>query len=357
MKREALVAKEYDSNFFADDKIGSYDVKYYNVKGAPFRVYGVWHDGERFVRVPKEIAPKISVGMTQAYSSASGGRVRFITDSPYIAVKEVFALVGKNEATPLSATAAIEMSVDGEFGGVFRTSSDFCAEFHVGVTDIRKGEGEHIITLYMPTHSHLSDLYVGIAPGAKLMQAPDYKYEKPVVFYGSSITHGTGATRSGNSYPAQISKRIDMNFINLGFGGLAKGEAAMAEYIATLDMSALVYDYDFNAPSKEHLRRTHEPFFKIIREKQPNLPIIMTSRPCSFRTGEADTADRFAIIKATYDNAKAAGDENVYIVNGLEFFPEYGPECTVDGTHPNDFGYRYMAEKLSPILKAILDKR
>lgn len=321
-----MFAKEYDSNFQADDKVGKYNIKYYDVKCEPFKVYGVWHDNERFVRLPKDIAPKISNGMTDAYSSASGGRVRFVTDSPYVAIKEVFALVGRNEATPLSATAAIEMSVDGEFGGVFRTSSDFDAEVHVGVTDIRLGAGDHLITLYMPTHSHLSELHVGIAPEAKISSAPDYKYEKPVVFYGSSITHGTGATRSGNSYPAQVSKRLDMNFVNLGFGGLAKGEAAMAEYIATLDMAALVYDYDFNAPTAEHLLATHEPFFKIIREKQPTLPILMMSRPCSFRTGEADTAERFSIIKKTYDNAKAAGDENVYIINGLEFFGEYGPE-------------------------------
>lgn len=352
-----MFAKEYDSNFLPDDKIGKYDVKYFDVREEPFRLYGVWHDGERFIRLPKEVAERVSEGMAEAYSSNSGGRVRFITDSPYVAIKSVFALVGRNEATPLSATAAIEMGVDGKFGGVFRTSPDFCSDVHVGVTDIRWGVGEeHLITLYMPTHSHLSALYVGLKPGAKVLPAPDHKYEKPVVFYGSSITHGTGCTRSGNSYPAQISKMLDMNFINLGFGGLAKGEAAMAEYIASLDMAAFVYDYDFNAPTKEHLQQTHEPFFKIIREAQPTLPILILSRPCDFRTGAEDTAERFAIIKKTYDNARAAGDENVYIINGLECFGEYGPECTVDGTHPNDFGYRFMAERISRDLKKILDK-
>ena len=350
-----MFAKEYDSNFFADDKVGKYDVRYYDVKNEPFRLYGVWHDGERFVRLPKEVAVNVSSGMALAYSSASGGRVRFITDSPYVAIKEVFALVGRNEATPLSATVGMEMTVDGKFGGVYRTSPDFSSEFHVGVTDIRE-EGEHLITLFMPTHSHLSELYVGIAPGSKLYPAPDHKYEKPVVYYGSSITHGTGATRSGNSYPAQVSKMYDINFINLGFGGLAKGEAAMAEYIATLDMAAFVYDYDFNAPTSEHLSATHEPFFKLIREKNPDLPRVMVSRPCSFRTGEADTAERFAIIKKTYDNALSRGDKNVYLINGLDLFPEYGPECTVDGTHPNDFGYRFMAEKIGAVLKEILDK-
>ncbi len=72
--------------------------------------------------------------------------------------------------------------------------------------------------------------------------------------------------------------------------------------------------------------------------------------------GVRHDGERFAIIKKTYDNARASGDENVYIINGLECFTEYGPECTVDGTHPNDFGYRFMAERISKVLKEILDK-
>ena len=119
-------------------------------------------------------------------------------------------------------------------------------------------------------------------------------------------------------------------------------------------MSAFVYDYDFNAPTVEHLAATHEPFFKIIREKQPDLPMIITSRPSAFRTGAEDTAARFAVIKQTYDNAVAAGDKNVYLLNGLDHFGEFDCECLVDGTHPNDFGYRFMAEKLSACLERLI---
>ena len=61
----------------------------------------MWHDGERYVRFPKELAGEVSDGLAIAYSSSAGGRVRFITDSPYVAVKTKYDLVGKNEATPL----------------------------------------------------------------------------------------------------------------------------------------------------------------------------------------------------------------------------------------------------------------
>ena len=349
-----MIAKEYDVNLIADCKIGKYDIEFHDAKSEPFRLYGVWHDGERYVRIPKEIAAGISEGIAYGYSSSAGGRIRFVTDSPYVAVKVIYALVGKNEATPLSATVAPEMTVDRDFGGVFRTSIDFNEDEHIGVTDIRKEPGEHLITLHMPTHSHIAEFYVGVKPGAKILHAPDYTYEKPVVFYGSSITHGTGATRAGMPYPSQISKNLDTNFISLGFGGLAKGEAAMAEYISTLEMSAFVYDYDFNAPTCEHLLATHEPFFKIIREKQPDLPIIITSRPSAFRTGAEDTAKRFAIIKRTYDNAVAAGDKNVYLINGLDYFPDTSCDQLVDGTHPNDLGYALMAKKIGALIEKLI---
>lgn len=349
-----MIAKEYDTNLILETKIGEYDVEFYDAKCEPFRIYGVWHDGERYVRIPKDIAAGISKGIAYGYSSSAGGRIRFVTDSPYVAVKVVYALVGKNEVTPLSATVAPEMTVDGDFGGVFRTTIDFSDDEHISVTDIRKEPGEHLITLHMPTHSHVAEFYVGLKPGAKILHAPDYTYEKPVVFYGSSITHGTGATRAGTPYPSQISKMIDTNFVNLGFGGLARGEAAMAEYISTLEMSAFVYDYDFNAPTAEHLEKTHEPFFKIIREKQPNLPIIISSRPSAFRVGKEATAERFAIIKKTYDNAKANGDENVYLINGLDYFPDESCDQLVDGTHPNDYGYTLMAKRIAEELKPLI---
>lgn len=263
-----------------------------------------------------------------------------------------YAQLSPNDVTPSSGSMAFNMYVDGEFGGVFRLPDGFSGEEFAGVQKLR-GDGEHLITLFMPIHCQIDNLLIGVETGAEIKRAPDYTYERPVVFYGSSITQGTGASRSGMTYPAQISRLLDMNFINLGFGGLAKGEPKMAEYISGLDMSVFVYDYDFNATTPL-LRETHEPFFKIIREKRPELPIIMISRPSDFRSGVEDTAERFAIIKRTYDNAVSAGDKNVYLINGLEFFGEDKYECMVDGVHPSDLGYKLMANAIAPMIKNLI---
>ena len=52
---------------------------------------------------------------------------------------------------------------------------------------------------------------------------------------------------------------------------------------------------------------THEPFFKRIREANPNLPIVILSKP-DFDYTE-DGKERRAVIENTYNNAVKAGDK------------------------------------------------
>jgi hypothetical protein len=76
-----------------------------------------------------------------------------------------------------------------------------------------------------------------------------------------------------------LSRLLDVDHINLGFSGSARGEPAMAGCIASLAMSAFVMDYDHNAPDLKHLEDTHEAFFRTIRARHPALPVLMLSRP------------------------------------------------------------------------------
>lgn len=122
-----------------------------------------------------------------------------------------------------------------------------------------------------------------------------------------------------------------------------------------MKMSAFVLDYDHNANSAEDLEATHEKFFQIICASNPELPIIMVSRP-DFETDAQDSRIRRAIICKTYENAKAAGHKNVLFVDGETLFGTRGRDsCTVDGVHPNDLGFMRMAEGLYPILKQALE--
>ena len=126
----------------------------------------------------------------------------------------------------------------------------------------------------------------------------------------------------------------------------------MADYIKQLDMSVFVYDYDHNAPTLEHLEETHERFFGIIREANPDLPIVMMSAPTFIP--EKGWQLRKEVIKKTYDNAIANGDKNVYYIDGKDLMALAENEGTVDDCHPNDLGFWFMAEALLPVIKDVL---
>ena len=57
------------------------------------------------------------------------------------------------------------------------------------------------------------------------------------------------------------------------------------------------------------------------------------------------------------DIAIAEGDQNVYYIDGAELLAgECWDSCTVDGVHPNDFGFYRMAMRIEKTLKPIIDK-
>ena len=94
--------------------------------------------------------------------------------------------------------------------------------------------------------------------------------------------------------------------------------------------------------------------FKIIREKNPDLPIIMVSRP-KYYLSPSERRFFEEVLMVTYNNAVAAGDKNVYYIDGMTFFPEGMREAAlVDNVHPTDVGFWCMAKVIGEKLKEIL---
>ena len=214
-------------------------------------------------------------------------------------------------------------------------------------------DGLKEIQINFPLYAGVESVRLGFPADAKVA-LPTKRAYKPVAFYGSSITQGGCAGRPGNSYCNIVCRALDADCRNLGFSGSAMGEQPVAEYIGGLDLSAFVMDYDYNSPSEEHLRATHRPFYETVRRMNPDLPILMLSHVWAFEDRETDFK-RVAIIRETYEAARAAGDNNVYFLEGTNFFRwPMGDLCTVDILHPNDLGQFIMAEEVYKTLIAIL---
>lgn len=345
---------EVDRNFQVPGFTAGEDVRFYDVRQEPFAVHGVFYEGDRFRRMPEAVAKSVSENVHYLHANTTGGRVRFVTDSPYVAIHVETGNIDRMPHFSMTGMNGLDLYVDETYFGTFVPPADLEDGFE-NILEFPDGKLRNI-TVHMPLYTDVKNLQIGLKEGAKLLPHAPYGSEKPVVYYGHSITQGACASRPGNSYPNMLSRRLQVDHINLGFSGSAMGERQMAEYIASLSMAAFVMDYDANAPHRDHLEKTHEPFFKIIREKNPELPVVFmtaTNQARFFRDKELEC--RKQVIRTTYENALAAGDQNVYFIDGSKIYDGWD-EATVEGCHANDLGFRLQADAVGAVLKKILKR-
>jgi len=339
-----------DKNFAVPTGIQREGLVFHDAESAPFKIYGVYRDGEKFRRLPESVAQATNEGVWRLHANTAGGRVRFVTDSPYIAISARMGDVGKMPHFPFTGSIGFDLYSGKRYFRTFVPPVDVTDHFE-GIRDVEPGLREY--TINFPLYSEVKKLYIGLQEGCRLEAAPEYAVADPVVYYGSSITQGGCASRPGCAYQSIITRTLDCDHINLGFSGNAKGEEAIANYIAGLKMSAFVYDYDHNAPTPEHLAATHERMFQTIRAAQPELPIVMLTRPKYYL--EAQEKERLEIVRRTYENALAAGDKNVYFIPGTELLLDLvREEALVDNCHPADGGFISMAHVISQTLRKVL---
>ena len=327
---------------------------FYDIDTAPFTICGVFREGDHYVRIPTAVAETVSPNVTHLNQYTAGGRIRFVTDSKRIALHAECYDRLPSPHMPFTNTTGFDLyaDVDGnlQYFAAFKPPVD-CKGIYEGVEALPL-EGKHTVTLNMPLYNGVYKVYIGIEKGACL-EAAEPLLQPPVVYYGSSITQGGCSSRPGNCYQAMLHRHFKTDYINLGFSGSAKAEVEIMEYIAGLNMSVFVYDYDHNAPDRDHLLATHERGYRIVREKHPELPIVMMTRP-KYYLSEV-LLERNAIIRATYEKALAEGDKNVYFIDGRELLLPYAREHSlVDGAHPSDVGFLGMYTRMLPLMQELV---
>lgn len=355
----AVNIEDTDKNFRIET-VGNAPVKFLNALEEPFALEGLpWREpGGPIFRIPKELRGVKGLGGVNYHGKQSSGAVvRFKTNSKNIYIRSMLKDGLEMPHMPKTGSSGFDFFMELPDGKdshlkVVRATIDNVNRKTPVDQKIASFPDKSMrdFALWLPLYGSVETLEIGIDKDAKVLPPRPHKIEKPIVFYGSSITQGACASRTGNAYTTMLCRAVDAEQINLGFSGSAKGEPSMAKAIASLDMSVFVYDYDFNAPDAKHLAKTHEPFFLEIRKAHPNLPVIMLSR-CSHRQDS-----RRDIVKRTYENALKRGDKNVYFIDGMEFFGgEEDVYATVDNTHPNDLGFYLMFKRILPVLKKALE--
>lgn len=377
-----MKVEEMDINLAKNKYENNDDLTFLSVKEPPFSLYGIFYeenrkilqglkDGEErygaFARIPYDVAKNLNYTYDVMSSTTSGGRIKFSTNSNVIGVKVQWQYLVSMAMTTTIANSGFTLLEETDDGRKFIRSfrpdpSDPSSQFgFLETVDIRTNFNDkqtkmRNFILFCPLYNdYIYDIKVIVEKDSIVSEGKKYKDVKPFVYYGSSITHGAGASRPDNNFPALIESWTNIDYKNLGVSGSAKGELLMAEYCASIDSSIFICGYDQNAPTVKFLNDTHYAFYQRLRQLKPNMPIIFLTRP-RFDQDNVNINEFYKVVHTTYLKAKKNGDKNVYFIDGRKYYPNktIGENCHVDYSHPNDLGYYFIAKKIYKTICKIL---
>lgn len=213
---------------------------------------------------------------------------------------------------------------------------------------------------------------IGLARNARFLPlAPDRRPR--VLFHGDSITHGHGVTSPRETYVWQACERANCIPLNLGFGGSAWADKAVADYIASRsDWEVLVIaigtnsfagtDSAGNPETAEQYGEKYNTFLDTIRAKFANKPILCVT-PILNRSDEGPRKNRNDHIPQDYRNAIARvvqhrqkSDRYLHLLDGLKLINDPLYLMVTDAVHPNVAGSLRMADGIAAVLKTLLTR-
>ncbi len=353
--------EKLDPNFAAKDTSGEwlwYDAEKLSVEGKGFA------DTDRFYdRLPARAKGAVPDPVWSLSRHSAGICVRFCTDAEKIGAR--WKLLNSNLAMPhMPATGVSGLDLYVNDNGVWRWIGNGRPSEQTTQATLAAGipKGMHEYMVYLPLYNGTESLEIGVAPMATLSKAaarPAGK-DKPILFYGTSITQGGCASRPGMAYPAILGRRLERPVINLGFSGNGKLDAELGKLIAEVDVAAYVLDCVPNMSPDMVTERT-EPFVTALRAARPDTPIVLveniTYQAGAFLPGsKAAYVDKNVALRAAYERLTEKGVTGLSYVPGETLLGSDG-EATVDGTHPTDLGFQRMADALEPVLRKVLEKK
>lgn len=210
--------------------------------------------------------------------------------------------------------------------------------------------------LYLPLYEGIDSLAIGINPGATIEapQQPLPRTDKPIVWYGTSITQGGCANRPGMAATNIVERKLNREVINLGFSGNGRLDTEVARVMANLDAGLFILDMLPNVTAEE-LSERFEPFYTILRKAHPTTPILVVETP-DFPHKRFDTKicktvnDKDATLKAIYEKWRKKGDRNLFFVPTAGMIGN-DHEGTVDAIHFTDLGFERCANHMLPYIK------
>ena len=331
-----------------------------------FQVNGLpWYaeNGGELFRLPRRLEQTFRPPVWDLAKSPSGGRIRFRTDSALVAVELEYPSPPEMTNMHAFGQTGVDLYADGTYiaTAIAGKNSGPGKTERRTLLDVRKlPRREREITLYLPLYMPVKVHAIGLEKEARISPPKPFALPKPLVFYGTSITQGGCASRPGMSYQAILGRRMNLDFVNLGFSGNGIGEPEMAALVAGLDAACFVLDFAQNNRTVVSLEKVYEPFLEALRAKHPETPIlaitpIYSSREAVAEPGNTELQKMRDHIRLVVSRRIGAGDRRLQLVEGTDLIGPAQGDGLVDGTHPNDLGFQWMADGLAARLRQMLE--
>ena len=313
----------------------------------------VFDDVEHYYdRLPSNVTTRVNGGVRSMKHHTAGMQFRFSTDSKKLVFKWV----------PYSGSLAMNhMPATGVSGiDIYKFDAASGKWRYVKTGRISDAKGGEVSTgwtpgtpclVNLPLYNGIKSFTLGIDTNATVSALEPRKsgVTKPVVFYGTSITHGGCCSRPGMAFVNIVGRDLDVPVVNLGFSGSGKMELEMSEHLARIDASCYVLDCIWNM-NIGLVKSNYEPFIRNLRRLRPDTPIVMAEW-CDVYCRPGDARDEF--MKELYARLIAEGWKNlVYLPKDKMYSGDL--EGTVDGCHPNDLGMRSLADAFGAAVREAL---
>ena len=341
-------------NQAAGQNLDWHDVTQWGVEGR------AWTDAERlqwFDRLPAAAEKTVTPAVWSLSRDSAGMMVRFKTDATAIHVhyKLRKAQLGMPHM-PATGVSGVDLYAR-DAGGKWRWVQVTRPATQEVRAEIIKGlaPGFREYAAYLPLYNGVESLEIGVPRGATFEGlAPR---AKPIVFYGTSITHGACASRPGIVHTAILGRRFDHPIVNLGFSGNGRMDAAVGELLTQIDAAAYVIDCLPNMKPSDVTAKC-VPLVKQLRAARPDTPIVLVEdrRMTNSWIIPASTTfhdENHAALRAAFQTLQKEGVKNLHYIPGDHLYGD-DAEGATDASHANDLGFMRQADVMEPILRAAL---
>ena len=320
-----------------------------------------WGNEERarwFDRLPARAEGVVTDAVWNLSRHSAGMMVRFQTDASSIHAK--WSLLSANLAMPhmpASGVSGLDLYARderGEWRWAAATRPNQQSMETRLLQGIRPGLREYAV--YLPLYNGTESLEIGVPEGAAF-KGLSPRAAKPIVFYGTSITHGACASRPGMTHPAILGRRLDHPVINLGFSGNGKMHPEVGALLTAIDAAVFVIDCLPNMNAKAVTDRTI-PLVQQLRKAHPETPVVLvedrrfTNDWLLPEKAAFHDANHTALRRA-YTELKVSGVSNLFYISGDDLLG-HDAEGATDASHPNDLGFMRQADVFEPVLREAL---